>query len=81
VKSVEDIHEAQLKEDWQAKEEETSELHAMADDALKKLIDNNGDAAKRAVTKKHICAILLKCCNISFKSYNTMRAKLAWWTS
>jgi len=46
------------------------DVEALADDALKKFVDNNGDAAKKAVTKKHICAILLKCCNISFKNYN-----------
>jgi hypothetical protein len=70
MRSVEEISDKQREEDREKKEKELRELHAIADDALKKLVDNNGDATKKAVTKKHICAILLKCCNISFKNYN-----------
>lgn len=76
VKSVEEINQKQRKEDRQKKEKETSELYAIAvmDDALRMFIENNGDAAKKAVTKKTNGAIFLLRVII-------MRTKLAWWTS
>jgi hypothetical protein len=51
-RSVVDLQ-ANRREILQKKEKKTSELHALADDALKKFIANNGDAEKKAVTKKH----------------------------
>ena len=40
----------------------------LADEALKKLLANNGDFTKRAVTKKDICAIALKFCAIELNA-------------
>lgn len=41
VNLVEEIHEKQREEDRQKKQKETSELHATADDTLKKFIGSN----------------------------------------
>ena len=46
MQSVEEINDKQREEFREKKEKRTRELHAMADEALKKLTEQNGNASK-----------------------------------